>query len=352
MENKIELGSEYNITLSELSVAHNNLFYYLETSKYELLDSGRSAIKCIRFPTGKILLPEFICESVIKCFHRENILFYKIKKNFIIDMEDLKNKINRSVSVIFFAHYFGSCQPECIRKELREIAYKRKILLVEDATQSLFSLRNITGDFLVASVRKWLPVPMGGLICSEKYTFSDLSALKKNQDNERACGMILKDMFLRGKLESNTIYRKIFSECESKLDEQKEVYRISDFAKYIISCNDIKSIVSRRKMNYKALSEGLQKQNIMAAVSLSVDECPLAFTLRVPDRDKFRKYLMEHRIYCAVHWPFDGICGEEREQARKNGDELISLPIDQRYGIEHMEYLIKIIKRYKGELLF
>ena len=43
---------------------------------------------------------------------------------------------------------------------------------------------------------------------------------------------------------------------------------------------------------------------------------------------------MEHRIYCAVHWPFDGICGEEREQARKNGDELISLPIDQRYGIE------------------
>ena len=352
MGNEMELGSEYNLTLSELKVVHKNLFYYLKTKKYELLDSGRSAIKCIKLPAGKILLPEFICESVIQCFHREEILFYKVKKDFIIDIEDLESKITKSVSVIFFAHYFGMCQPEYIRKRLREIANDRGILLIEDATQSLFSIKNITGDFMVASIRKWLPIPMGGVICSDGYSFAELLSLKESKDNERAYGMILKDIHLQGKLDCNIAYRRIFNECEDRLNKQKEIYRISDFTKYIISCSDIESIVSKRKINYKKLSESLLEENIIAAVKLETNECPLVFPLRVPNRDNFRKYLIENKIYCAVHWPFDGLCGEERKQAEKNGNELISLPIDQRYGAEHMDYLINTIKKYKGELSF
>ena len=46
-------------------------------------------------------------------------------------------------------------------------------------------------------------------------------------------------------------------------------------------------------------------------------------------RDALRRRLMEHRIYCAVHWPFDGVQADERPLARKLAAQMLSLPIDQ-----------------------
>lgn len=356
MEREIELGSEYNLTLSNLNIADKNLFYYLKNKNYGLLDSGRSAIKCICLPAGKILLPEFICESVIRCFPKDALIFYKVKSNFIIDLEDLKSKITKSVSVLFFAHYFGMCQPEYIRRNIRKIANENGILLIEDATQSLFSVKSLTGDFLIASIRKWFPIPNGGLLIYAAKNFpTNLCSLKKSCDNKRAYGMVLKDLYLQGKMDCNMVYRKIFAECESRLDSEKEIYGISDFSKYILSCVDVNDIIFKREKNYKKLRDGLDGLQIVPAISLDVDECPFVFLLRIPDRDKFRNYLIDHRIYCAVHWPFDGLCSAERSQAKKFGDELISLPIDQRYENRHIEYLISVIKKYKskgGKLLY
>jgi hypothetical protein len=70
----------------------------------------------------------------------------------------------------------------------------------------------------------------------------------------------------------------------------------------------------------------------------------------VPDRDDFRKYLMENSIYCAVHWPFDGLAREERPLAVSLSNNILSLPIDQRYGEKEMAYLANVIDAYKGRL--
>ena len=68
----MEVGSEFNLTLNELLTVDNNLIDYLNSfANSFLFDSGRSAIKVLAEKLGgkgTVLLPDYICESVIKCF--------------------------------------------------------------------------------------------------------------------------------------------------------------------------------------------------------------------------------------------------------------------------------------------
>ena len=123
---------------------------------------------------------------------------------------------------------------------------------------------------------------------------------------------------------------------------------------FIIECNSIQEIIQRRKENAVYLEERLkiERPEVIPTICWNREDCPFVFPLRVPERDAFRRYLMEHRVYSAIHWPKDEFMSVERKQAIKNARELISLPIDQRYGREHMNYLAETIRNYRGELAF
>lgn len=350
----MELGSEYNLKLNQLNIKNDNLFKYLEDYNYELFDSGRSALKAIPYDAeGFILMPEFICESVINCFSHEKIRFYKITEDMQIDFEDLKKKLTPDIKTIFVMHYFGTVQDSGVLKKIRDIADENSILIIEDTTQSLFSSRLTIGDYAVASIRKWMPLPNGGILYSQNKNVSSLTeGLTKNCDNDRSYGMILKDLFLDDILDCNSEYRGIFSSCEQKLDDSQIPHLISDFSSFIIECMDVEDIIMKRKRNYSFLKEKLKTLGMVPVCEIFESQCPFVFPLRVLNRDAFRKYLQENKVYCAVHWPFDNICPDERRMGKRNSETLISLPIDQRYGIHEMEYLFDVISKYGGTLSF
>lgn len=159
----IELGSEFNLQLNSLTVKQNNLFSYWDSNNTIWFDYGRSAIKAIPIKKNKyVLLPEFICESVIACFEKELVKFYSITSDLDIDENDLFSKVSKSVGVIYINHYFGYIQDMSVLKRIKEVAKKYNIVIIEDITQSMFSLNEYIGDYVVSSVRKWLPVHSGG----------------------------------------------------------------------------------------------------------------------------------------------------------------------------------------------
>lgn len=345
----MELGSEYNLSLQELNITEDNLFSFIQTYNYHLVNSGRNALKILSLSSGEILLPDYICESVIGCFDKDKVSFYKTDDTCRIDVSDLLSKIKINTKLIYIVHYFGTVQPCSALQTIRKISKERGITLVEDTTQSLFSGNFKGADYYVASLRKWFPVPMGGIIYS-KQTIS-FKAFQKSTDNRRTYGAVLKDLFLNNEFDCNLEYRKIFSECENEIDKEKPMV-ISDFARFIISCISIRDLIYKRQKNYQQLLMGLSLINIKPVIELQANDCPFVFPIRVPDRDRFRQYLMDNKIYCAVHWPFDGFRKEQRLQAVKNADTMLSLPVDQRYNKNHMDYLLDVISKYKGELLF
>lgn len=164
--------------------------------------------------------------------------------------------------------------------------------------------------------------------------------------------MILKDMFLNMNYDTNEKYREIFAETEEKIDEQSDVYLMSDFSRYLIGCVDINQLIEKRRKNSQRLLMGLEEIGVSSARGFKRNECPLVVPVRVRNRDEFRKYLIDNRIYCAVHWPFDGFKAHERKHAVDNAESLISLPVDQRYGDEEIDYMIDVIRRYGGGLSY
>lgn len=353
MENNIELGSEFNLDVDELSIVDNNLYSYFENYHAQWFDYGRSALRSLRIPKNqKVLLPEFICESVINCFIAENIVFYRIDEYFQIDIKDLIKKLNGTIGVIYIAHYFGHLQNKHLLERLRELANKYGCIIIEDITQSLFSIHNYYGDYVIGSVRKWMQTPQGGFMFSNRHSLPENIMIQRSKDNSRAIGMILKDLYLKVGYNSNLKYREIFANCENNIDKSEQIKKISNFAEFIIRCVNIDDVKKRRINNTKYLVGYLKEMGIYPALEFREDECPLVVPIRVNNRNNFRKYLMENKIYCAVHWPFDGFQLHNRSNAKWNAETLISLPIDQRYGHTEMDYMISIISRYGGGLSF
>ena len=102
----MELGSEFGLSLFDLSIVENTVFSYLDEvgMKTAYFDSGRSALRFLMKeikPDGEVLLPEFICESVIKCFPEDKIRFYRVTERFEADIEDIKRKITKKTKYIY-----------------------------------------------------------------------------------------------------------------------------------------------------------------------------------------------------------------------------------------------------------
>ena len=351
----MELGSEFNLDMSDLRISPNSFFEYMSEINYCLFDSGRSALKAIIGSLGKghILMPEYICESVLKCFSADKIVFYKLKDNLQIDTDDLLNKIDSSTSAVYLMHYFGSLQSGKVLSLIQAEKEKYGFTIIEDTTHSIFSECQTIGDYCVASLRKWFAVSNGGALYtrspSNLHNYDDV---QKSTDNDKAYAMMMKTLYLNGRLDCNSEYRKIFVECEDRLDEQSETKRISDYSKFLLGCFDVNEIVKKRKPNLRYLQNKLRSTGIKQICDFTDKDCPFALPVLVPNRNDLHRYLMENKIYCAVHWPFDGLSYSERPLAFLLSKNMLSLPIDQRYGEEEMAYLFQVLEAYKGRLRF
>lgn len=349
----MELGSNFELDLTQSEYKKDNIFNYLNDYYTVYTDSGRSAIRLLNkvLKKGTILLPDYICESVLDIYKNDyKICFYKINRDMTIDIDDLQSKMDSQVTVVYLMHYFGSVQNHKVLKYLEATKKECGYTIIEDTTHSIFTKERTIGDYCVCSLRKWFPVADGGVLYTKKNVTDiwDMAEYRKNYFVDSLEAMILKKYYIQYGIDCNSIYREIFAKSEQQLDMQAEIYQISDISKSILECISIKQLQEKRKKNYCQLKGKLK--NIPVKDVLSTDNfVPLVYPVYVENRNQFRQYLMENKIYCAVHWPLTGTELENDTDAVKIYENIISLPIDQRYEGMHMEYLAQVIKAYFKE---
>ena len=112
---------------------------------------------------NSILLPSYLCPSIVNTFERKGLEydFYQVKKDFSIDLDDLKNKLTTNQAV-YLINYFGFPHPAATCDFMIELQQSGKIV-VEDNAQAGF-LSSTTGDFVFNSMRKLVPYDGGYLI--------------------------------------------------------------------------------------------------------------------------------------------------------------------------------------------
>jgi dTDP-4-amino-4,6-dideoxygalactose transaminase len=117
---------------------------------------------------------------------------------------------------------------------------------------------------------------------------------------------------------------------------------MSNFTKNYINAIDYDFSLKRRLENYKMLREMLSKYN---KLQLDEQELTYMYPLLVDSGNKLRNYLKENNIYAIKLWPNVLWNGANQDEINRV-DNMILLPIDQRYSINEMNYIISTIDKY------
>lgn len=296
----------------------------------------------------RVLIPAYTCQTVLDPFLQEgwDIEYYNISKQLRIDTVDLLSKYNSFKPSLCVAHpYYGADLNE---DELEALTVLKKggCVLIEDLTQCVFSTQSDPiFDYFIGSYRKWFPIPDGAFLIGKV----DVEELSENTAfvEPMSDAMYLRGVFHRtGDNNIKEISRRVGNIAISHISGEIVPHKISSFSTSLLNEIDIEETIRKRHDNYRYLYEQLSNSNICAPVDRSIDEltcAPLFFPVYVKDRASFQKKLAQHEIYAPVLWP---VHTEElliNESIKEIYNEILMLPIDQRYGIEDMKRMIEVI---------
>jgi dTDP-4-amino-4,6-dideoxygalactose transaminase len=244
------------------------------------------------------------------------------------------------------------------------------IPIIFDLTHSLLSSAALAaacshakqhGSLVVASLRKLLPLPDGGIVWSPYG--SDL-----RMDNPTLCAAYHANTRItamrskRFELEQNqqrsadNVYRHQtqFLAAEEALDKQTDIYAISTVAHRLIKQLDIQNIVRQRRANYAALLRQLNLGQMTETPcymplfpNLPDGVCPLGFPLlatNMRNRDTLCRQLLQHNIISQILWPLTRESAFSCPAARHLSMRMLVLPCDHRYSEDQMAAIGSVIK--------
>jgi dTDP-4-amino-4,6-dideoxygalactose transaminase len=332
-----DIGSDFNINLGLFfSRKRKNI-----PKKAILLASGNDCISYILKelkPKTNVLLPSYLCPSMLLPFKKQkiNFSFYKVNKKLEIDLTDLQRKIKKEKpSAILIIHYFGFIQPQI--GKISELCKKNKIKLIEDHVQSFLSKPKLKGDYMFNSYRKWLPTPDGAFLIKKSDNRIKINKSPKKYTSTRLKAGLLKNIkFLK------ETWRPLFVEAEENLiNEYKRPARMSKVSRSILNKIDLKKITSKRRRNYTYLAKHLKPLYPTPGKEI----CPIGFPITFKskeERNTIRKKLIENKIYPPIHWALPKEI--KVKESIELSNRIMTIPIDQRYNIKDMKRVVKCIK--------
>ena len=91
------------------------------------------------------------------------------------------------------------------------------------------------------------------------------------------------------------------------------------------------SAISRRRIeNFQVLAEYFP--DIALYPELPSDVVPMAFPIRLRNRDFIRQCLFEKNIFPPIHWALRDIVPNTFQASHRLASDMMTLPCDQRYG--------------------
>lgn len=357
-----EIGSYFEYDYS-LDVEENKDIDWLPQgmSDYTYTFSGRSAIELALVnimeteDIKRVYMPSYCCASMISSLKKHNIdiLFYDVH----IDENGVYYDINEELDFdIFFAmSYFGVEQS---MDTIIEKISKKNIIVLEDVTHRLLSdkTHSICSDYLIASLRKWFPIPTGGLLMSQQNQL--IVKPMRNSDEyviEQTKAMKLKAQFLNG---DSTIQKDMFFNkfhfLNHNLQDIDYTFKIDKTSKELLHKLNVKKIIEKRRQNALVLYRYLKDFQLIKPLieNINLEQMtPLFIPIIVKEpyqRNKLVKYLIKEQIYCPVHWPVP-----EELMLNSINEQLytseISVICDQRYSEKDMRKIIKKIGEFEQQ---
>ena len=302
------------------------------------LRSGRDTLKAIarEYEPCVALLPALACDSMVHPFelYGHKIQYYLFNEDYSIDLDSLKT--GEGIQLFLYMDYFG--RPAIKDVELEKLRKQGNIVFIEDRTHNLLVERKYTfqPDYIIASLRKWLPIPDGGLLWGE---------ISKPLANDTTfCTTRLKAQCMRHEFLSSgdetikTEYRKIFSTVSELMDED-EPSAMSAYAHSLAKQTDWDWVKRIRRQNSEELISILSTSPYIRFIQNIPGLSDLYVPFTVPNRDEVQRRLSAEGIFNTIIWPLMDEQKEACKVAKYTEENMLAAPCDQRYTVEDMKII-------------
>jgi hypothetical protein len=150
--------------------------------------SGRAAIyqalRQLHLPAGsRVLLPTYHCPTIVAPVLLAGLqpVFYAVREDGLPDIASLSRPEAAGARAVLTAHYFGLARS---LREVRAWCDERGAALIEDCAHAFFGMAGerpvgAWGDFSIASVTKFFPVPEAGLLASARRPINGLALTRQ-----------------------------------------------------------------------------------------------------------------------------------------------------------------------------
>jgi hypothetical protein len=316
------IGGYFELELNERSEYHPDAIR---------LNTGRNAFEYALRGRGyrKVYLPFYTCEVMLRTVKKLNLehQFYHIDENFepIFDL----SKITEG-EVFVYTNYFG-LKDRCVET----LANACRNLIVDNA-QAFFS-KPISSVDIFYSPRKFFGLPDGAYLYTDAFLHEPL---EQDHSDKR-----FEPLLRRVEYEPEDGF--INHQLNNQILDTLPMMRMSKLTLRLLQNIDYQQVAMRRRKNFQALHNELRLINKLE-FSLADDQVPMIYPFYFP-KPGLRQQLIEERIFVAQYWPNVLQWTKEDDLEHEYAENLIALPIDQRYSHDDMNRIVTAIGRYYFE---
>ena len=296
------------------------------------LNSGRSCLSCLlelEQPTA-VWLPYYSCNALLEPFHKARVpvKFYALSHEMTIDSPPPLAENERLLVI----HYFGLQAATVNDLEQR---YAERLWV--DNTQAFFLCPEHPRAYHFNSARKFFGVPDGAsLYAPEEATIPPPETWPRNTEYRYEH----LDLRSQGRIAAG---REIFRDNERR--NGGDISQISALSEEMLGQLDYEQIARTRRENYQFLHQELGRRNRLSSGLLALDASAVPYCYPfLPWQAIPHEHLWDQQIFAPVLWRE---CCERieigYEWEKQLSNELLPLPIDQRYGRAEMEYIVKVL---------
>ena len=310
-----EFGSDFHY-ISGFNDSVNTLHDFYPHANYYA--DGRQALIHLYHSQGlqRLWVPEYFCYDVIASLKAAglDLMFYQDWPDDHDDGNILENIQRnggfRHTDAVLRVNYFGM-------RSRRRAEHLSVAAVVEDHTHDLIGdwAVHSTADWCIASLRKTLPIPEGGMLWSPKGLPLPEAPERSARNEEIAAirweAMKLKAGYLAGEEIEKAVFRSGFVNTEEYFDHAP-ICSLDNTSQEHLGTFNVREWFNRKRDNWNVLQE-IRKDDIHILQPEDEDGHPFSLILlfdSIDERDRVRKELIDHQVYPAILWnipvPTDG----------------------------------------------
>lgn len=312
---------------------------YLELERFggPMLHEGEVALNCGRAcleylvelrGIKRIWLPDWLCSSVPALCARRGVevATYRVGAD-LLPAYDFEVGLGEW---LYLVDYFGQLDDAAVRAALEASGGR----LIVDESQGYFRGPWAGADTLW-TCRKWLGVADGAFLSTH-----DGARLDRELQRSESFGRM---GFVMGRFERPAGEFFAESKANNARFAEEPMAAMSTLTENLLRAVDYGAVAEARRSNWGMLAAELGESNRLG--SLARPDAPFMYPLLVEDAGNIRARLAEEKIFIPTLWPNVLEGRDPGSWAFKYSEDILPLPIDQRYGAEEMERLAKEVSR-------